>query len=212
VAGRPPPYPLVIGSGPDSETLEFDVVLERRLPDSGETWEHVQELEISVPLTVVGPMAEVLTPVENEDLDRALVSAFSPGVTKWAGGRSPVRIQFDRRYVYTMGLENTSIGACVEILHNGDPARRLDLWWTGRPEPGGRDYGWRIAHEDVPRLMGVNEADGRWELRVRGDPAIALRAGIASSYWAGEFTVPLVVNVNEMQPVAPVQDWWIESP
>ena len=45
-------------------------------------------------------------------------------------------------------------------------------------------------------------------MRVRGDPAIALRAGAASSYWAGEFTVPL--EVNEVGSTAPPKDWWVE--
>jgi hypothetical protein len=204
----PRSYPLVIERPRDSETLDFDVVLERRLPDPDATWEHVQDQSISVTLALDGPIAEVLRPVESGDLQEAMVSAFSPGVTKWTGGRSPVRVRFDPRHTYVLALEDTAIGACVEILRDGELARRLDLWWSSRPLAGNANYGWLVAYEDVPLLMEANEADGRWQMRVRGDPAIALRAGAASSYWADEFTVPL--EVNEVRTTAPTKDWWIE--
>jgi hypothetical protein len=56
--------------------------------------------------------------------------------------------------------------------------------------------------------MEANGDDGRWQMRVRGDPTVALRAGDASSYWAGEFTMPL--EVNEVETLAPPKDWWVE--
>jgi hypothetical protein len=199
----------VIERPPNSQKLDFDVVLERRLPDAEATWQRVQELAISVPLALEGPMTEVLQPAEHEDLHEAMVSTFGLGVVKWTGGRSPVRIRFDPRQIYSLQLEDTAIGASAEILRDGTPARRLDLWWQARPKGGNRGVGWLVAYEDVPVLMEADEADGRWQMRVRGDPAIALRAGSASSYWAGEFTVPLIVN--EVERVAPTKDWWIES-
>jgi hypothetical protein len=96
----------------------------------------------------------------------------------------------------------------VEILRDGALARRLDLWWSAQPEPGNDDYGWLVAYEDVPLLMEANDADDRWRMRVRGDPALALRAGSATTYWEGEFTVPLVVQ--DVQTSAPAKDWWVE--
>jgi hypothetical protein len=210
VRRNPRPYPFVIKRPGDARTLQFDVALERRLPDPGATWEHIQDQSISVKLALDGPMAEVLRPVETDQLHEAMISTFSPGATKWPGGRSPVRVRFDPRHTYVLALEDTVIGASVEILRDGDLARRLDLWWSSRPSAGNDTYGWLIAYEDVPLLMEANDTDGRWQMRVRGDPAIALRAGAASNYWAGEFTVPLVVNVNDVPPVAPTKDWWLE--
>ncbi|MHC4274854.1 MAG: hypothetical protein ACYSUR_14465 [Planctomycetota bacterium] len=204
---RPPPYPLVIERPEDTETLDFDVVLERRLPDPDATWEHIQDLSINVPLAVEGPLAEVLQPVETDELHEAMISAFSPGAMKWTSGRSPLRIRFDRRYTYVPSLGDTAFGACVEILRDGVLARRLDLWWSFRPELGDDNYGWLVAYEDAPLLLEANEADGRWQMRVRGDPVVALRAGLATSYWGGEFTVPLVVE--EVQTPAPAKDWWV---
>jgi hypothetical protein len=108
-----------------------------------------------------------------------------------------------------MMRDDTAFGASVEILRDDELARRLDLWWSTQPQPGGLNYGWLIVYENVPLLMQATEADGRWRMRVRGDPAIALRAGPASTYWAGEFTTPLVIE--ERNSLAPPQDWWVES-
>jgi hypothetical protein len=41
---------------------------------------------------------------------------------------------------------------------------------------------------------------------VRGDPTVALRAGKAARYWAGEFTVPL--SITEVETAAPRKYWW----
>jgi hypothetical protein len=204
----PRPYPLVIDRPQDSQTLDFDIELERRLPNPEAKWEHVQELSISVPLAVEGPLIEVLQPAENQDLHEAVISTFDQGVVKWTGGRSPVRVRFDPRYTYVLSLEGTAIGARVEILRDGVLARRLDLWWPARPETRDSGVGWLVDYEDVPMVMDANGADGRWQMRVRGDAAIALRAGDATHYWAGEFTLPLAVD--EVQTPAPAKDWWVE--
>ena len=45
-------------------------------------------------------------------------------------------------------------------------------------------------------------------MHVHGDAAIALRAGAASNYWAGEFTVPL--TIREIERRAPRKYWWRE--
>ncbi|MHC4081059.1 MAG: hypothetical protein ACYSU2_07025, partial [Planctomycetota bacterium] len=180
VRRSPRPYPLVIERPGDARTLDFDLALERRLPVAEAAWEHVQEQSISVALTLDGPLADVLQPEESDELREAVVSTFGQGVVKWTGGRSPVRVRFDPRHTYVLGLEDTAIGASVEILRDGDLARRLDLWWPSRPELGNDNYGWLVAYEDVPMVMEANEGDGRWQMRVRGDPAIALRAGAAS--------------------------------
>jgi hypothetical protein len=192
----------------DLEKLDFDIVLERRLPGQKAQWKHIQEQSISVRLALDGPLAETLKPTQAEDLHQAVMSTFNQGVVRWTGGRSPLRVRFDRRPTYALALENTAIGACVEILRDGNLARRLDLWWSAQPEPGNDDYGWLVAYEDVPLLMEANDADDRWRMRVRGDPALALRAGSATTYWEGEFTVPLVVQ--DVQTSAPAKDWWVE--
>jgi hypothetical protein len=207
---RPRPYPLVVRPQPGADALPFDVVLERRLPGSRNAWERVQEQTISVPLDLEPrSLAEVLQPSDHVGLLDAVRSAFDQAVVKWTGGRSPLRVRFDPRFTYGMMRDDTAFGASVEILRDDELARRLDLWWSTQPQPGGLNYGWLIVYENVPLLMQATEADGRWRMRVRGDPAIALRAGPASTYWAGEFTTPLVIE--ERNSLAPPQDWWVES-
>jgi hypothetical protein len=210
VRRSPPSYPLVIERPRDSETLEFDVALERQLPDEGATWEHIQNQTVRVPVALDAPMAEVLKPAESQDLHDAMMAALRPGATKWTSGRSPVRIRFEPRRTFVLGIEDTAIGARVEILRDGELARRLDLWWLSRPQLNSAPYGWLIVYEDVPLLMEANADDGRWQMRVSGDPTVALRAGTASNYWAGEFTVPLVVNEVTDTSLPPPQDWWVE--
>jgi len=182
---NPRPYPFVIERPGDAETLQFDIALERRLPDPDATWENIQEQSISVKIALDGPMAEVLLPVETDQLHEAVMSTFDQGVVKWTGGRSPVRVRFDPRHTYVLALEDTAIGASVEILRDGDLARRLDLWWSSRPMAGNDNYGWLVAYEDVALVMEANEADGRWQMLVRGDPAIALRAAQPTGGWNG---------------------------
>jgi hypothetical protein len=216
VRRRSRPYPLVIDDPPDSASLEsdvvlleFDVVLERRLPDPGATWQRIQELSISAPVSIEGVLTDVLQPQEHEDIDDAVMSALGYGVVKWTSGRSPVRVRFDPRHTYGMSLQDTAIGVSVELLRDGIIARRLDLWWPARPFADPEESSWLVVYEDDAVLMEASGDDGRWQMRVRGDPGLALRAGDASSYWAGEFTVPLVVS--EVQTPAPLKDWWVES-
>jgi hypothetical protein len=212
VRRRPRPYPLVVEPPPGADTIEFDVVLERRLPGAQDPWEHVQQQTISVPLDRKGPLlAEALQPSDHRGLLDAVRSTFDQAVVKWTGGPSPVRVRFDPRFTYGMMMDDTVFGASVEILRDDELARRLDLWWSTQPEPGDRNYGWLVAYENVPLLLQANEADGRWRMRVRGDPAIALRAGPASTYWAGEFTKPLAIDARPPSEPAPPKDWWVET-
>ncbi len=104
-----------------------------------------------------------------------------------------------------------AIGAHVEIIQYYTLARRLDLWWmAGVGEPTDLGVGWRVEYEDETLLPEANDTDGRWRMVVRGDPGLAVRAGSASGYWAGQFTVPLKV-LKSNRPQAPPKEWWIEA-
>lgn len=201
-------FPVVVSPAATSP-LVFDMMLERRLPGDESHWQTVQQRPINVPVDFqVTTVDAAMEPIRDEALDEALQATFSFGVVKWLSGRSPVRVRYDPRPTY--GLRpSTAIGAIIEILFDGKPARRLDIWWSLDPDPAGRDSGWDVVHEDVPLLLQADAQDGRWQLRVRGDAGIALRAGPAGAYWAGEFTMPLVID--ERQRWAPARDWWREE-
>ena len=202
-------FPITIDPPPERSPLRFDVSVQRRGPEPDASWEPVQRQTISVPIEVNGELADMLRPVRDEKLDQAVMDAFAHGVVKWTSGRSPVRVRFDHRPTLGIAFNDIAIGASIELLYDGAPARRLDIWWlAGEAAAGRRGVNWLVVHEDVPLLMQANETDGRWQMRVRGDPALALRSGPASRYWAGQFTIPLVVQ-SRNRP-APPRDWRLE--
>lgn len=204
---RQRPYPLVIADPPDLARLEFDVVLERLVPGEDSAWQEIQAESISVEVEFTGSLAEMIQPSADDQLHAAMEAAFSQGVVKWTGGRSPVRVRFDPRHTYRLEADNTMIGAAVDILRAGTLARRLEIWWPLVPTPTS-EVGWVVAYEDEDLITGANADDELWQLHVHGDAAIALRAGTAPGYWAGEFTVPL--TVSEIETQAPPKYWWRE--
>jgi len=204
---RTRPFPLVLDPPPASARLEFEVSVDRLLLDGDGQWEEVQVQTIGCDVEVAGSLAEALRPAEDTSLQDAVMAAFSRGVTRWASGRSPLRVLFDPRgATYELESSGAAVGAAVEILREGTLARRLEIWWPLRP--GSTGTGWLVAYEDEALLREANDTDGLWQMRVRGEASLALRAGEATSYWDGEFTVPLVVR--ESQEAAPAPLWWRE--
>jgi hypothetical protein len=203
------PFPLVIDAPPDLTELNFDAVVERRMSDQGAGWESILTRSLAVTVEREGALAEVIRPVASEELEEAMRATFGAGVVKWTSGRSPLRVRFDRRHTFNLGTDDTLFGASIEILRGDTLARQLDIWWPGGPDNNGEGVGWLVAFEDVSLVMEANDDDGHWQMRVRGNPALALRAGIASAYWAGEFVQPLVVR--DVGNPAPPKDWWVES-
>ena len=203
------PYPLVLENPPPDGAAVFEAVIERRLAAPGSEWTRVSEQTIRVPLEITDPIEEILVPADDHALDEAVVHAFSFSVVKWPSGRSPVRVRFDPRRTFRREFNDVAVGVSVELYRDHTLARRLDLWWlAGIHAPAARQTGWLVDYEDEPLLMEANDTDGRWSMVVRGDPAMALRAGDAARYWAGEFRVPL--KVNHRKNPAPPKDWWIE--
>ena len=202
------PYPLVIHDPPDSTRLEFDVVLERLVPGENPSWEEIQAEAITVEVKLSGTLANTLQPSPNDQLQAAMENTFGQ-VRKWTSGRSPVRVSFDRRPTYNVDTtENVVIGTVVDILHADTLARRLELWWP-LTQTALDDIGFVVAYEDEALIKDANDEDEQWTMLVRGDPAVALRAGTGTTYWDGEFTVPL--NIRDIETVAPRKYWWREQ-
>lgn len=201
-------FPVVVENTTESP-LVFDMVLERRPPGTKSTWEQVESRRIEVPVEIDdSTLVDTIEAVADERLDEALRATFSHGVVKWTSGRSPVRVRYDPRPTFGL-VTDTAIGVIIELLRDGVPARRLDIWWSLHPDRDRQDFGWEVVHEDVPTLLSATEADGRWKMRVRGDAATALRAGPAGRYWAGEFTIPM--SIDDRDVPAPPKGWWREE-
>ena len=201
-------FPLVIAEPPNQPRLDFDVVLERLLPGEDAEWEQIQAEVISVEVEFAGSLTDAFAPSVDEQLQEAMRSAFGLGVVKWIDGRSPVRVKFDARPTYRLGADDTVIGAAIDIMREGTLARRLEIWWALAPSDR-NTMGWVVPYEDADLITAANASDGRWEMIVRGEPTIALRAGNAATYWAGEFTVPL--SITEIETEAPRKYWWREQ-
>jgi hypothetical protein len=206
---RVQPYPLVIHDPPGGTRLEFDVVLERLVPGENSSWEETQAKAMVVDVELTGMLSETLQPSADEQLQEAMQATFDVDVVKWTSGRSPVRVSFDRQHSRNMPTqEDIAIGAVVDIMRAGTLARRLELWWPLIPTTAD-DAGHVVAYEDEELIKDANDEDGQWEMLVRGDPTVALRAGTGTTYWAGEFTVPL--SVRDIETVAPRKYWWREQ-
>ena len=202
---QPRSFPLVIAEPPHQPRLDFNVVLERLVPGEDAQWEQIQTEAISVEIEFAGSLSDAFEPSLDEQLQEAMRSTFGLGVVKWINGRSPVRVRFDPRHTYRLDSDDTVIGAAIDILREGTLARRLEIWWP-LAASGRGDLGWVVAYEDEDLITAANGSDGRWEMLVRGDPAVALRAGTAAAYWAGEFKVPL--SITEVETEAPRKYWW----
>jgi hypothetical protein len=202
-------YPLVIYDPPGDSSLVFDVVLERLIPGETPTWEETQNEAITVDVKLAGTLATTLQPSKNAQLEAAMRATFGQGVVKWTGGRSPVRVSFNRQQTYEVQEpQDIVIGAAVDIVHQGTLARRLELWWPVVPSAPD-DVGFVVAYEDEELIKGANADDPGWKLFVRGAPEVALRAGAGATYWDGEFTLPL--TVREIETIAPRKYWWREQ-
>ncbi len=206
-ADRGRAYPLVIHDPPGGTRLEFDVVLERLVPGENPSWQKAQTEAVIVDLELVGTLADTLRPSANEQLQAAMQKTFAQ-VTKWTSGRSPVRVTFGRRPTFEVKTrEDVVIGAVVDIVHAGTLARRLELWWP-LSQSALNDIGYVVAFEDEELIKDAAEND-QWQMLVRGDPAVALRAGAGTTYWDGDFTLPL--DIREIETVAPRKYWWREQ-
>ena len=221
---RTPAYQLPIRALPEGVTdVVVDLVVERKRPvviddesDSANqtfsqvaqnVWEPVGKYSITVKVKTQGKLSDTLKPTESAFLDNAMRQALSGNVTKWSQGRSPVRVSIDAEQTRSAMPEGAAVGAIVELLYDGRVARRLDLWWT----TGSSRFNWEVVYEDEPLLRTATNKNGRWKMRVRGDAELALRVGDATTYWDGEFTIPMRVR-NAQQKNAPPRPWWKDDP
>jgi hypothetical protein len=179
--------------------------------ESGE-WERVAQQTISLSTRAQGALEQLIQPVDDPLMAQAMARVFANGAVKWPAGPSTVRFQIDQSATHIGAMNDTAVGVSAELLCDDMVARRLNLWWIAGlagNAPMSRQYGFEIDYEDSELLQNVNAEDGRWRMRVRSDPRIALRAGTAPKHWSGEFTVPLKLRLNNGS--APPRAWWTQE-
>lgn len=205
---RQPAYQLPIPPlTQDAAEVIVDLTIDRRRTADNETdWEPVGTYTITVPLVRKGRLADLLEPITGGSLEQAMKRALSGRVTKWQKGRSPVRINVNAGQTTDPAIQGVAIGVIVELLCEGQVARRLDLWWSA----GTQRTDWEVVYEDEPLLRTATGRDGKWQMRVRGDAELALRVPGATKYWAGQFTIPMRVRTAN-QTEAPPRPWWTDD-
>ncbi len=212
-ARRGPTYSFEIPElGPDRTELTFAVDVQRR-PDKGEDeattvdpdWEQVYRQTFTV-RPPPGPSPEALpAPFDDPSLADAIEATFAQGVVRWDSGSRPVRFYFTPQQTYQAAFNGVAVGVHVDLVRNGEVARRLDIWWLAGQSEADRGVGWDSGRESDHLLHELKEG-ADWSLRVTGDPLLARRAGPVDRYWTGEVIVP--VRVNELEGSAPAPAWW----
>jgi len=109
----------------------------------------------------------------------AIAEVFSLGFHPPRDDR-PSGLRFDTLRTATPDFEGVAIGVEVELLEEGVPRRRSWIWWPGGVRipalSGARGMAqWRPSVEDAEALRSISN-DGRWTLRIRGHPELAMRA------------------------------------
>lgn len=201
------------------EEVPFDVEVQHRRRGHHE-W-HVVETQRHV-LTIRSANAEdvLFEPVgdEHEVLAEATRRVFEGEVVRWATGRSPVRFRYAPHGFWDSRLNDIAIGVVIELRRGEDLARRLDMWWLAgtQGEVEGDDWmqqrqhpvRWEVVYENSDLLAELDQDDERWRIHIRGDRRIAMRAGDASRYWAGE--LEFLMNLSEYSGEAPPPVVWFE--
>jgi len=208
--------------------IEIDFRIDRRVPRAGARsgvlpeqmeqdkepdWQTIATRTIALPARLQGELADAAQPVEGADMTSDVAQFFDQGIVKWPTGSSPVRFQLAGPLPgRSASFNDVAIGVSVELLCDETVARRLNVWWlagTGIQAQADRNYGFEVEFEDPKLLSQANETDGRWRLRIRGDPEIALRAGNAPKYWSGEVILPL--RLQSRTGEAPPRAWTTEG-
>ncbi len=205
---RQPAYQLSIPPlTEDAAEVVVDLAIDRRrTADNEADWEPVRSFSVTVPLVRKGQLADLLEPISGGLLEQAMERALSGQVTKWQKGRSPVRVIVSAGQTNDTAIQGVAIGVIVELVCEGQVARRLDLWWLA----GVRSIDWEVVYEDEPLLRTATGRDGKWQMRVRGDAELALRVPGATKYWAGQFSTPMRVRRGR-QAEAPPRPWWTDD-
>ncbi|HWB21036.1 MAG TPA: hypothetical protein VG711_12095 [Phycisphaerales bacterium] len=171
-------------------------------------WQLAATLNLPLDLDIQSPRQLALAPAASDDLTAAMRKVFQAGVTKWPTGPSPVRFFFDPTATFTADFADTAVGVRLELRHNDALARRLDLWWIAGTQTTDRAFGWMASLEDIDLLSQLTPNDTAWSMTITGDPALALRAGSATKYWSGSFTLP--VPVRSANAPAPPRAWTVD--
>lgn len=196
----------------DEETsrIELDVSIDWRREEDAQ-WSHAWTGRLSVPVTVKGEVTDLIEPVNTEEQLAIMRETFNGDVRQWGHGRSPLRFLYRPAYTHAPEFDDVAIGVSLMLKHQGRLVRELHIWWRGGLLNGGvsRHLGWEIVYEDLDAIASISPQETGWVFTIEGRPDIALRAGDASAYWSGSYTIPAEFRTSPGE--APPPDWWTEE-
>jgi hypothetical protein len=137
-------------------------------------------------------MAEVMTPIPESGSDRA-GEYLSPRLV--CDAAAAVRLSLIHSTTHLGdGTTDWALGMKCEVLHDGHVVGRGDvLYPMVEPNTIADHFSMRVEFDlnwsAVPPPAG--ELTGDWNLRFTGDPAVAINDLWRSTYWPGQFTVPV---------------------
>jgi hypothetical protein len=208
---NPPATPFSVLTPPleaDRTSLEVEVATYRRTSQTGDEWQPVSVSRLSVPISIGGELTSMITPVSGRDLDDAIRASII-GLRKWNGGAIPLRFYVNPRQTAISAFDGVAIGYISEILHDGQVVLTDQCWWMGGTGISDIQFGSWSDEGGLKKLAEMDLRAGRWEVRIRSDPTLAIRAGEAPRCWEGQFTIPL--SFVQVPGVAPEPHWWMDE-
>ena len=193
---------VVIGMiDPDQETVELTFQVVRREQTWGNaTGDPVDREEkilwsrhLSVPVELVASPQEAITPYSSGAFDEFIRDSLRPAEGPHS---APLRVTLSGNLdfqnpdaTFAAWPDDLALGVVIEVC-DGDEVVLSNAAWSSRTHPGLVRYE-RLDLDGDRDRFNTRATDEGWFVRVRSDPALALRAMEPTRYWDGEVVLPL---------------------
>lgn len=172
------------------ESLSINVVLEKSLDGVPGEWQAFHEETINVKTKRQGRLTDIMTPVSSAALDQVMAS-LGYQITR-SNGRIRSR-GLSATPTQSPLFNGVAIGVVFEFINpNNEVVLTQNHWWTSKGSGG---FSWMFDEwvGDFERLNAASPGE-KWTIRIRSDPAVAIRVLDCTKYWQGEVTIPLTIT------------------
>ncbi|MCZ6837288.1 MAG: hypothetical protein O7G85_16050 [Planctomycetota bacterium] len=189
-------------------SIEIEITTSRRTVEIDDQWQHIDTSTILIPIQVAGRLETMITPISGPSLDEAVKRSIS-GASRWTGGKRPLRMYVNPGQTAIADFNGIAIGFVAKLYRDDELMDTDHTWWMGGRQVSDLGFGSWSDDPTMKRLMNEDFNQGTWTVHVVSDAALAIRAGEATKYWKGEFTIPL--RYREIPQNAPEPHWWQEE-
>lgn len=211
--GSSRPFPLVMPPPPSgARSIDLRVTAERIDVDG--SVRRFEPVTLTAPVQHAGGASTMLNATTDPEIERLLREALGGRVGRHAsdgadqpGARRVSSLRFTRAFRAPV-LEGVAIGLRIEILRDDEVVHVLDHWGEGGAGPGQFRRQWLHSPDGLSFVDAMGADGAAWTMRVRGERGLALRVPGATTWWQGEFTMPLIVE-DTGRP-AQIEEWTIE--